>query len=150
MVDRTLGAVGPLDAHCDRDGVAVVADVEAVEFAGPLVGRVLDGLTVHTPSVEQMFAQRKRSLSRRLATGAGHRAGRVWPRRQRRWNRLRVVMTESGDRRAWSRRGLAAATLHQNPPAMGPPGSRADSLIFPQRTHLTYQPSGWSSPSAAS
>src|SRR5512132_1418821 len=41
----TLGAVGPLDADGDRDGVAVVADVEAVEFAGPLVGRVLDRLT---------------------------------------------------------------------------------------------------------
>jgi hypothetical protein len=79
-VDRTLGAVGPLDAHCDRDGVAVVADVEAVEFAGPLVGRVLDGLTVHTPSVEQMFAQRKRSLSRRLASIVrGRVAGRLPP-----------------------------------------------------------------------
>jgi hypothetical protein len=49
------GAVGPLDAECDRDGVAVVADVEAVELGAPLVGCVLDGLATHTISVEQAF-----------------------------------------------------------------------------------------------
>jgi hypothetical protein len=34
------------------DGVAAVADVEAVELAPPLVRGVLDGLPVHTNSVE--------------------------------------------------------------------------------------------------
>jgi hypothetical protein len=32
-----------------------VADVEAVEFACPLVRRVLDGLPVHPTSVERVF-----------------------------------------------------------------------------------------------
>jgi len=54
-VDLALGAVCPLDANCDGDGVAVVADVETVELAAPLVGRVLRGLAVHMLSVEQTF-----------------------------------------------------------------------------------------------
>jgi len=55
LLTSALGAVGPLDVDRDRDGLAVVADVEAVEFAAPLVRRVLDRLAIHGPRVEQMF-----------------------------------------------------------------------------------------------
>jgi hypothetical protein len=56
-VHLALGAICPLDADCDRDGVAVLADVEAVELAAPLVGCVLDGLPVHASvSNRCMFA----------------------------------------------------------------------------------------------
>ncbi|HEX2360903.1 MAG TPA: hypothetical protein VHI11_02405 [Jiangellaceae bacterium] len=45
-VDLALGAVSPLDADRDRDGLAAVADMETVEYAAPLVRRVLDWLTL--------------------------------------------------------------------------------------------------------
>jgi hypothetical protein len=41
-VDFARGAIVPGDLHDDRDPVAA-ADVEAGEFAAPLVGRVRDG-----------------------------------------------------------------------------------------------------------
>jgi len=53
-VDLALGAVGPLDADRDWDGLAVVADMVTVE-SPPLVGRVLDRLPVHSSSVEHTF-----------------------------------------------------------------------------------------------
>jgi hypothetical protein len=69
-VDLTLGAVAPLDADGDRDGVEAVADVETFDLAAPLVGGMLDGLTVHSYSVEQMFDAWKR-FSERLTYGGG-------------------------------------------------------------------------------
>jgi hypothetical protein len=39
----------------DQLQVDAVADIQAVELAAPLVGDVLDGLPVNTPSVEQTF-----------------------------------------------------------------------------------------------
>lgn len=52
-LDEALSAVGPLDVHGHGDGVAVAADVIAVEPAPSLVRRVLDGLAVRT-SVSNM------------------------------------------------------------------------------------------------
>jgi hypothetical protein len=43
-----LGAIGPMDADSDRDGVGAVTDVVAVELAAPPVGDVLDGPAVHS------------------------------------------------------------------------------------------------------
>jgi hypothetical protein len=54
-VDLTIGAVGPLDADGDRDGVAAVVDIKAVDLAAPLIGNVFDRLAVHYPIIEQVF-----------------------------------------------------------------------------------------------
>jgi hypothetical protein len=52
----TLGAVGPVDAHRDRDvRAAPVVDVAPVVPARPHVGCMLDRVTVHPPSVERLF-----------------------------------------------------------------------------------------------
>ncbi len=56
-VDFALSAVGPGHVGGYWDRIAVVADVLPVQLPAPLVGCVLDGLPVHTSSVEQVFVR---------------------------------------------------------------------------------------------
>jgi hypothetical protein len=82
-VGPTFGVVGPGHADGDQDGVAVVADVVAVELAAPLVGCVLDGLAVHTSGVEHMFGNVqvpvRYVMVRRLIRWVPHRAAYAFP-----------------------------------------------------------------------
>jgi hypothetical protein len=81
-VDLAFGAVGPRHRDRDRDRLTVVAEGVTVVLAAPLVGLVLDGLTVHPPRVEQcsnasrgvgceLSGEARRNESRRTRTAPG-------------------------------------------------------------------------------